>query len=313
MEEKAKSKRGGRPSTNALEVRLKRSQQEFFSEEKLTEIFERFGKVTSLRFNPPKAYVTFNEIREAQSAHRYLNNNGQVELGGCKTIATFLSEDEVLHKGFDKTVEELGKPTVVNQLMFDGLALHEEFLSVGEELELLRAFDHDHLWTSQISRRTQHFGYAYDYDIQGSDYSKPIDPFPELLQKLVNKLVTTNILTEVPNQITLQEYTPGQGIPPHIDTVWAFGSEVTSISLLSHCVMRFKPVFVVDVDPATNADVYFPARALMKMTQDARYMWTHMIPARKHDMINNKLKPRARRLSLTFRKVLDVKPPTTNH
>ena len=71
--------------------------------------------------------------------------------------------------------------------------------------------------------------------------------------------------------------------------VWAFGEEIASLSLLAGSVMRFKPVFTVGVDPETAVDVEFPARALLLMTGDARYKWSHAIQARKHDKVDGQI------------------------
>jgi alkylated DNA repair dioxygenase AlkB len=42
-------------------------------------------------------------------------------------------------------------------------------------------------------------------------------------------------------------------------------------------------------------------RSLLILSSEARYEWTHEIPARKSDEVNGVKQPRARRISLTFR------------
>lgn len=42
-------------------------------------------------------------------------------------------------------------------------------------------------------------------------------------------------------------------------------------------------------------------RSLLILSGEARYDWTHEIPARKSDVIEGMRQPRARRVSLTFR------------
>jgi alkylated DNA repair dioxygenase AlkB len=42
---------------------------------------------------------------------------------------------------------------------------------------------------------------------------------------------------------------------------------------------------------------------LLILSGEARYDWTHEIPARKSDVINGARQPRTRRVSLTFRTV----------
>lgn len=43
------------------------------------------------------------------------------------------------------------------------------------------------------------------------------------------------------------------------------------------------------VDPATVVDVAFPRRALLVLTGEARYKWSHSICARKHDRVDGKV------------------------
>lgn len=70
-------------------------------------------------------------------------------------------------------------------------------------------------------------------------------------------------------------YTAGQGIPPHFDTVWAFGAQLGSVSLLAPSVMRFRPVFTVGVDPHAVFDIVMPPRSLVVLAGQARYYYTH--------------------------------------
>ena len=50
-------------------------------------------------------------------------------------------------------------------------------------------------------------------------------------------------------------------------------------------------------------DIEIPARSLYVMQDDARKKWDHGIPPRKKDTINGKIQHRARRVSITYRKV----------
>lgn len=45
--------------------------------------------------------------------------------------------------------------------------------------------------------------------------------------------------TIVFDQLIINEYTPGQGINPHIDNPTLFSSPIVSLSLGSDCVMEF--------------------------------------------------------------------------
>lgn len=170
--------------------------------------------------------------------------------------------------------------------MINGLTIVENFIQEKEELELID-FINLHKWSTKLSRRTQHYGYIYQYD-HTSQLIKT-DEIPQLFIDLVNKLN----LDQQFDQMIINEYEPGQGISAHIDNSILFDDIIVSISLGSQCVMTFKS--------QTNKDgvqVLLPRRSAIILQDDARYKYTHEIPKRKSD---NKIK-RGVRISLTFRK-----------
>jgi alkylated DNA repair protein alkB family protein 8 len=112
------------------------------------------------------------------------------------------------------------------------------------------------------------------------------------------------------NQLTVNQYLPGEGIGSHVDTPSAFGDGLISISLNGGIVMEFRKV---DGDEGndeapdeTKKLVYLPPRSLLLMSKAARYQWEHMIVGRRTDTHNGAVLPRHLRVSLTLRTALDV-------
>lgn len=68
-----------------------------------------------------------------------------------------------------------------------------------------------------------------------------------------------------PDQLTVNQYEPGSGIPAHVDTHSAFEDEI----LGSDVVMDFKHPDGVTVQ------VTLPRRSLLVMGGESRYLWTH--------------------------------------
>ena len=116
------------------------------------------------------------------------------------------------------------------------------------------------------------------------------------------------------DQLTLNDYTPGQGIPPHVDTHSPFEEIFASLSLKSGVTMHFKKA--PEDDEVVTKDLYLMPRSLIIFSGEVRYNWLHSIALRKIDRVvqegenfNSLLKFRNRRVSLTFRKVKsDGKP-----
>lgn len=105
------------------------------------------------------------------------------------------------------------------------------------------------------------------------------------------------------DQLTINDYMPGQGIPPHVDTHSPFQEVFMSLSLKSGASMHFK------TEKGDVKDVYLQPRSLLVFSGEARYNWLHSIATRKIDNVYDpitglqELKFRHRRVSLTFRKV----------
>jgi len=169
-----------------------------------------------------------------------------------------------------------------------GLLYIDNFISPTEERELL-TFINSQPWNTTLARRTQHYGYEYQYGVKEL---VPAAPIPEIFQRLSERLVEQGVLTILPEQVIVNEYRAGQGISKHVDDKRLFGPEVLSLSLGSDAVMEFENWG--EVVPVT-----LKRRSVARMEGEARYRWTHCIPARKWDG------PRKRglRVSITFRTI----------
>ena len=178
-------------------------------------------------------------------------------------------------------------------LAVPGLQLHADFITQDEERELLAAIDASE-WDTSLKRRTQHYGYVYDYTMKGLDETEEVLPIPEWCGFVIQRLLERGVLVAPPDQLIINEYEPGQGIYPHVDSVSSFEDGIVSVSLGSDIVMDF-------LHPPTNAkkDGTLLRRSALSMHGIARYQWRHGIAARKSDHGV----PRARRVSLTFRKI----------
>jgi len=104
-----------------------------------------------------------------------------------------------------------------------------------------------------------------------------------------------------PNQVTVNEYRPGEGIPYHCDTHSAFGPVICSLSLLAEVTMGFRAAG----DHNGALGVRLPGRSLLVLSGGAaRYGREHSIARRGVDFSDDGLpRKRGRRLSITFRTV----------
>ena len=99
-----------------------------------------------------------------------------------------------------------------------------------------------------------------------------------------------------PDQVIVNEYAPGQGIGAHTDDERRFGPCVVGVSLGSACTLTLQHKATHDIVAVT-----LPRRSAYKLEGNARYAWTHAIPARKSDAVDGKRTLRGTRISVTFR------------
>ncbi len=183
-------------------------------------------------------------------------------------------------------------------MMIPGLTLYPDFITPAEEAEILGILD-AHPWRGDLQRRVQHYGYRYDYKARQITPDLYLGPLPVWLENLAHFLVQNGLFPNVPDQVIVNEYLPGQGIAPHIDCVPCFGGVIASLSLGSDVVMDFgRP------DGSEKISHRLPARSLVVMTGPARYHWQHSIAKRKTDGVDGQKILRQRRVSLTFRQVV---------
>ncbi len=174
--------------------------------------------------------------------------------------------------------------------------------------DYITEFQHDWLldqidkqqWHGFAQRRAQHYGPKYDYKTGKLNDDTRMNDLPEWLKRFSHKLHKDGYTPEVPNQVLVNEYQPGQGIGGHIDREPWFKDTIISLSLGSSCIMEF-----------TNQDnkmekvpVWLAPRSIAILREAARYTWLHGIPARKSDVWDGRKYTRQRRISLTFRTVI---------
>lgn len=111
-----------------------------------------------------------------------------------------------------------------------GLILIPNFISEAEETQLLNLFDFAGDKSSASSgssgrdldisltktelkhRKVMHYGYEFDYDTNNVDPTKPLPGgLPELCTPIVTRMIHNNLITKKPDQLTVNQYLPGQG------------------------------------------------------------------------------------------------------
>ncbi|ELU01726.1 hypothetical protein CAPTEDRAFT_156565 [Capitella teleta] len=281
------------------------------SRDMLEKVFKPCGSILDIVMVPGKPYsfVTFSDLSEAQSAVQSLQ--------GTELPSSAASSEVPPVKLYLSFVKSVPGAEVASNILPAGLTLIQDFVSQEEEIELLKCIDWDYMdpqlkEDSKISlkhRRVKHFGFEFLYSTNNVDPDHPLDMgIPPECSPILQRMLSQQIILNLPDQLTVNQYQPGQGIPPHVDTHSAFEEELVSLSLGSQVVMDFK------APGGCHYPVFLPQRSLVVMRGESRYQLTHAIAPRKSDVVplacltkDNQMKltlmARMERTSFTFRKV----------
>ena len=167
--------------------------------------------------------------------------------------------------------------------MIPGLQLIENVIDEETENQIIDGLDKE-VWSNTLSRRTQHYGYEYNYRNKGVHKKAP--DFPKAVQHIAHYLKQSQIIDA--DQCIVNEYRRNQGISKHIDSP-DFGPVVVSLSLNADTKFIFRQY-------SQSIEMIVPRRSLLVLTNESRYNWTHEIPKITTDQ-------NYRRISLTFRTV----------
>ncbi len=179
-------------------------------------------------------------------------------------------------------------------LGIEGLTYVPSFLDAAAHDETLATVD-SLPWQNDLKRRVQHYGYKYDYKARAIDRSMFVGELPSFAQAIGLRLFQEGHMPEVPDQLIVNEYRPGQGIAAHVDCVPCFDGTIVTISLGSVYDMDFK-----NLESGAAKQATLELGSALIMSGDARFSWTHGIRPR----LSDNGRRRDRRVSLTFRKVI---------
>lgn len=183
-----------------------------------------------------------------------------------------------------------------------GLHYLPNFLTPEQQQAAVRHIDAAvNEWRNDLRRRTQHYGWVYDYRAKAITPDHYLGRLPDWLDEIaqnvfeqaVNPETGLRLFDQVPEQCIINEYVGSQGIAEHTDHA-GFGPAIATVSLINEWPMLFAPRYRRPTTP-----VALETGSCLTMTGPSRHVWTHQIE-------RNQQRPRGqRRLSLTFRTVLN--------
>ncbi len=180
-----------------------------------------------------------------------------------------------------------------------GLSYREDYITPAEEAALMAAIDLEP-WSTELLRRRQWYGWAYDDTTLGRSEDYRPRPVPAWLTPFAARLHADRYFPATPDRALVNEYQPGQGIGAHKDRDADHIRSVAILSLGTPIMMDFTRLGYV------TRSHYLRPRSLVIMRDEARDKWLHGITGRKSDRVGGLVLPRGRRLSVTFRSKTDT-------
>jgi len=257
-------------------------------------------------------FVAYSSIDEATAALEYVSQN--------PTISELAQNIDVkfAQLAVKSPSPQPECPSSTEDVTVPGLFLVENFVDDLLQAKLMEEFgSEDAPWKESLSRRVQHYGFSFSYRTLMIDYTKPTPKLSPICDEVATGILSTckTMIDEetLPfNQLTINEYLPGQGISSHTDTHACFGSILCILSLNSGIVMTMTKNKPSADKVDSKKHILLPAGSLLILSGDARYNWSHGINQRKFDNVNGSLVERERRISFTFRQVVKPGPIPAN-
>eukprot|EP01122_Echinamoeba_exundans_P005723 TRINITY_DN15881_c0_g1_i1.p1 TRINITY_DN15881_c0_g1~~TRINITY_DN15881_c0_g1_i1.p1 ORF type:complete len:114 (-),score=2.20 TRINITY_DN15881_c0_g1_i1:39-380(-) len=97
-----------------------------------------------------------------------------------------------------------------------GLRIVKDFISKEEEEVLLQRIN-DAVWEEDLRRKVQQYGFRFQH--KSHSIKEYLGPLPPWCSDVTQRLVDQGLFTELPDQIIINHYLPGQGLLPNVDIV----------------------------------------------------------------------------------------------
>jgi alkylated DNA repair protein alkB family protein 8 len=179
------------------------------SRESLLEVLSPFGSIERIILLPGKSFsfVVYSNKLEAQEAIHKVNSSD--------------GENDVILVCINQV--PLGKEETWPDVYPPGCTLYNQFISQDYHQKLLDFFMSEFKEVDEKeslkNRQVKHYGYEFNYVTNDIDYDVPLqESIPEICKQLLDQLVSQNCIPCAGDQLTVNLYQPGQGIPPHVDS-----------------------------------------------------------------------------------------------
>ncbi|AFZ19593.1 alpha-ketoglutarate-dependent dioxygenase AlkB [Allocoleopsis franciscana] len=183
-------------------------------------------------------------------------------------------------------------------LTIPGLTYIPNYVDVQQQNQLLKEIDEQEwsIESLESARRIQQHGYRYEYQNGILVACNYLGDLPDWAMQIAKGLYGDRLTEIILDQVTVNEYEPGQGLRSHIDCVTCFGDTLITLSLGSPYMMEF-----THSQTQERRELLLLPGSLLVLKGEARYVWQHGVMPRDRDSYQGREFIRSRRVSITFR------------
>lgn len=211
----------------------------------LTSVFNRYGQITNIIMLPNKPFSVLSYQSVADAIQAYNNVHGAELLNICQVDTDYLLKSGI--KAFFLNYLEdyfFETKTESDASLPEGLLLIKDYITQEEEEELMlcigwssnntqsdygddqfnssktpssnddtaTTIDQNSAQQQLKHRRVKHFGYEFRYGSNTVDKDKPLDAaIPKNCRNIIQRMKYDGYIKDEPDQLTVNEYMPGQG------------------------------------------------------------------------------------------------------
>lgn len=183
--------------------------------------------------------------------------------------------------------------------MISGLTHINGYITEPEQAQLVDNINAQ-IWSYEAGRRIQFYGYEHSVAAAIVEPDMRLGPLPDWVDLLAWKLLIDGHMPAYPQQVVVDECTPGQGISAYTEPDDGYGDIVCMVGLLSPIVVNFRERlqrhrrFALRLDPGS----------VLILRDEARYNWTRAIPPRTWDRLDGQSWARQTWLGITLRNIV---------
>lgn len=181
----------------------------------------------------------------------------------------------------------------------NGLTYRPNFLTSRQEQTFLRYAD-ESFWQRDNSL-VQNFGFNYERGKERVDSNDATTPLPKWAEKVASYLTENQLSTSLPNQMTIVNLEPGQGLLPFVESKISIDNSINILTLGAPIVINF----FATGSGSEQRKAMLDTGSILSISGEARFYFAYGITESNVNAWKGKEQKRGRTVLMIFRHVFE--------